>query len=368
MAENEDGMEKSEEPTDERREEFRKKGDIPNSKELTSVGVLFTAIMVLTSIAGWVYERLHNILTSVFRMTSDFRINQENAIDFLGKIWIETIWIIVPIGLSIIVISAAFTFGQTRANFSMKKLKPNFKKFNPIENLKRIFGAQSIVELSKSFLKMLFISLVAFIILWGEFDKVPALLQLDVISSWSYWGVITKKLFLGVSGLMLIVAAIDYGYNWFQIEQKMKMTKKEVKDEYKNREIDPFVKGQLRQKGRELINGQMVENTKNATVVVANPTHFSVALLYEQGMFAPMVVAKGVDDLALKMREVAKEADVPIVENKPLARAMYKTLEVGDEIPESLFKAVSEVIRHVYKLKGIKVPTKDNPRPQPQMV
>ena len=367
MAENEDGMEKSEEPTDERREEFRKKGDIPNSRELTSVGVLFTAIMVLTSLAGWIYERLHKILTKVFAMTKDFRINQENTIDFMGKIWLETILIVIPVGLAIILISMLFTFGQTKLNFSWEKLKPNFKKFNPISNLQRILGSQSIVELSKSFLKMLFISLVAFFILWGEFDKVPALLQLDVISSWSYWGAITKKLFLGVSGLMLIVAAIDYGYNWFQIEKKMKMTKKEVKDEFKNREIDPFIKGQLRQRGRELISGQMIENTRKATVVVANPTHFSVALLYERGMFAPVVVAKGVDDLALKMREVAKDSEVPVVENKPLARAMYKTLEVGDEIPESLFKAVSEVIRHVYKLKGIDITKTGTQELKPEM-
>ena len=365
MAENEDGMEKTEEPTEERREEFRKKGDIPNSKELTSVGVLFSSILILTSVAGWIYERLHKLFQKIFTMTKDFRINQENAVDFLGVVWMETVWVILPIGVAIIVISSSITLGQTRGSFTMKKLKPNFQKFNPISNLGRIFGAQSIVELSKSFLKMFFVSGVAYIILKGEFDKVPALLQLDVISSWSYWGAITKKLFFSVAGLMLIVAGIDYGYNWYQIEKKMKMTKKEVKDEYKNREIDPFIKGQLRRKGRELASGQMLANTKEATVVVTNPTHFAVALKYEPGMFAPIVVAKGVDDLALKMREVATGADVPIVENKPLARAMYKTLEVGDEIPESLFKAVSEVIRYVYKIKGIKVPTRTDAQPQP---
>ena len=366
MAENEDGMEKTEDPTDERREEFRKKGDIPNSKELTSVGVLFTSIVILTGLAGWIYERLHGLFQKVFSMTKDFRINQENAIEFLGKIWIETVMIIIPIGIAIITVSAALTLGQTRGSFTMEKMKPTLGKFNPLSNLKRIFGTQSLVELSKSMLKMFFVGTVAYVILKGEFDKVPALLQLDVISSWTYWGDITKKLFFGVSGLMLIVAAIDYGYNWFQIEQKMKMTKKEVKDEYKNREIDPYIKGQLRQKGRELASGQMIINTKEATVVVTNPTHFAVALKYEPGMFAPIVVAKGVDDLALQMRKVAKEADVPIVENKPLARAMYKTLEVGEEIPESLFKAVSEVIRHVYKIKGIRVPTRGNQSASPQ--
>lgn len=359
MAENEDGMEKSEEPTEERREEFRKKGDIPNSKELTSVGVLFTAILILTSISRWIYERIHKLFQKIFTMIEKFRISEENAMEFLAVIWVETIYIIMPIGFSIIIISSAFTLIQTKGSFTMKKLQPNIQKFNPISNLKRIFGIQSLVELSKSILKMFFVGVVSYVILSAEFDRVPALMNLDVITSWSYWGNITQKLFMSVSALMLIVAAIDYGYNWFEIEKKMKMTKKEVRDEFKNREIDPLLKGQLRQKGRELINGQMITNTKEATVVVTNPTHYAVALKYEAGMFAPMVVAKGIDDLALRMREVATDSDVPIVENKPLARAMYKTLEIGDEIPESLFMAVSEVIRHVYKIKGIKTPTKN---------
>ena len=157
MAENEDGMEKSEEPTEERREEFRKKGDIPNSKELTSVGVLFASILILTSTAGWVYERLHKLFQKLFTMTDEFRINQENAMEFLGKVWIETVIVILPIGIAVIVISSALTLGQTRGSFTMKKLKPTLGKFNPISNLGRIFGPQSLVELSKSLLKMIII-------------------------------------------------------------------------------------------------------------------------------------------------------------------------------------------------------------------
>lgn len=356
MAENEDGMEKSEEPTEQRREDFRKKGDIPNSKELTSVGVLFASMILLTSMSAWLYKKAHLITEKVLTMTETFRVTDKNVLEFLGALWWDTVIIILPISIGIIVISSAFTLGQTRANFSMKKLQPNFQKFNPIPNLKRMFGTQSLVELTKGVLKMLFVGWVSYAILRGEFDKVPALLHLDIMSTWSYWGQITKSLFFAVSGLLLIVAAIDYFYNYRQIENKMKMTLKEVKDEYKNREIDPYIKAQFRQKGRELASGQMIANTKEATVVVTNPTHFAVALKYESGMIAPIVVAKGVDDLALNMRKVAKESDVPIVENKPLARAMYKTLEVGDPIPEGLYKAVSEVIRYVYQLKGIKTP------------
>ena len=141
--ENEDGMEKSEEPTEQRREDFRKKGDIPNSKELTSVGVLFTAILVLTGMARWIYERLHKLFQKIFRMTEDFRVTKENFLDFFGIIWVETLYIIIPLGIAIITISATFTLGQTRGSFAMKKLAPNWKKFNPLPNIKRIFGIQA---------------------------------------------------------------------------------------------------------------------------------------------------------------------------------------------------------------------------------
>lgn len=367
MAENEDGMEKTEEPTEERREEFRKKGDVANSKELTSVGVLAGAIAFLFLISDWIYTKVHRLTHTVFSMTKDFRINQDNAVDFLGKLWWETVIIILPLGVGIIVISSVFTSLQTKGNFAMKKLAPSWQKFNPISNLKRVFGLQSLVELTKGILKMTSVGVMSYVILKSEFDKVPALLNLDVISSWTYWGRITQILFFSVAGLLIFVAALDYFYNWRQIENKMKMTKKEVRDEFKNREIDPFIRAQLKQRGRDLINGQMVQNTREATVVVTNPTHFAVALKYEWGMAAPMVVAKGIDDLALRMREVATESEVPIVENKPLARAMYKTLEVGDPIPESLYKAVSEVIRYVYKIKGIKVPTNGGENSQVQV-
>jgi flagellar biosynthesis protein FlhB len=170
---------------------------------------------------------------------------------------------------------------------------------------------------------------------------------------WTYWGAITQNLFLGVTMFLFAIAAFDYIYNFVSFETKLKMTKKEVKEEFKRREVDPHVKNRMRRMQRDLGSRRMVERTKSATVVVTNPTHFSVALKYEPGMAAPQVVAKGQDFLALEMREVAKELEIPIVENAPLARTLYKLVEVGHEIPDSLYKAVSEIIRYVFKLKGI---------------
>ena len=174
--------------------------------------------------------------------------------------------------------------------------------------------------------------------------------------AWGYWGEITRNLFWAVSALLLVIGAGDYSYNLFTLEKKMKMTKQEAKEEQKKYEGDPHVKARIKRMQREMVMSKMVKATRDATVLVTNPTHYAVALKYELGMRAPVVVAKGIDFNALRLREVAAEADVPIVENKPLARTLYKIGDVGEEIPAALYQAVSEVVKYVFKLKGIALP------------
>ena len=209
------------------------------------------------------------------------------------------------------------------------------------------------MELGKGLAKMGTVGLVTWLILQGEWDKLPSLMNVPMTTTWEYWGEITEYLFWAVSGLLLAVAAADFSYNLFQLEKKMKMTKQEVKEEHKRRETDPHLKGRRQRMAREMINRQMLVQTQEATAIITNPTHFSVAIKYETGMQAPIVIAKGVDFLALRIREVAKEYDIPIVENKPLARTLYKLVKVGDHIPETLYLAVSEVIKYVFKKRGV---------------
>jgi flagellar biosynthetic protein FlhB len=159
---------------------------------------------------------------------------------------------------------------------------------------------------------------------------------------------------------MFVIAGGDYLYNFFSLEKKLKMTKQEVREEFKRREVDPHLKGRMRRMQRDLATRKVVEKTKEATVLLTNPTHYSIALKYEIGMAAPIVLAKGIDFLALKMREVAKEQKIPIIENRPLARELYATVDEGREIPDKLYKAVAEIIRYVFKLKGKAVPVRDN--------
>jgi flagellar biosynthetic protein FlhB len=355
VAENEDGQDKSEEPTDDRRDEHRKKGEIAISREFSSVFVLSGAIVFITFIAPKLFEQLKVMLIHQFSLISTVKITQDNFISYSADLWTTFLKVILPIFVLTSALAMFATFSQTRLNFSWKRLSPNFQKFNIFKGIAKMFSSQALMELGKGLSKMVVICGIAYLILANEIDIVPSLLNLSMGDVWTYWGEITKSLFWSVSAFLLVLAIVDYIFNFFALEKKMKMTKKEVKDEYKNREVDPQVKNRMRRMQRDILNQKTVSDTKDATVIITNPTHYSIAVKYELGMSAPVIIAKGIDFVALKMREVAKEQDIPIVENRPLARTLYKVAEVGDIIPESLYKAISEVIRYVFKLKGVKI-------------
>ena len=222
-----------------------------------------------------------------------------------------------------------------------------------VEPLEHVHHA--LVELLKGVGKMAVILLITFLIIYDEIATFPGLLNVDIEYTWAFWAQITKNLFWAVSGLMLFVAAGDYIFNFTELEKKLKMTKKEVREEMKKREVDPHIKARIKKIQRDIVFAKTMKATKEATVVITNPTHYAVALKYEKGMEAPLVVAKGIDFVAEKMKELARDLDIPIVENKPLARTLYKLVEVGSHIPESLYVAVSEVIKYVIWLKGAHV-------------
>ena len=358
--ENEDGQEKTEDPTEDRREEFRNKGDIAHSKEFTSITVLLCTVGFLSVFSYQGYISLSRFMAIQFEQIASRRIDTNNIINYFVQIWTSFFMTIAPICLVTITAAAVTTFLQTRFNISWSRIKPNWGKFNIINGLKRLISSQAILELFKSLGKMISVSIIAYLILYGEQTSIPGLLNIDIFHIWSYWADITKMMFWFVSAFLFIIASIDYMYNFNALEKKMKMTKQEVKDEMKQREINPLIKGRQKRIQREYSLRQTVEATKTATVIITNPTHYSVALKYELGMEAPILVAKGMDHLALTIREVAKGLDIPLVENRPLARTLYKTVEINENVPESLYKAVSEVIRYVFRIKGIKVMSQEN--------
>ena len=347
----ENGQEKTEDPTDKRRQEFREKGEIASSKEFTSTAVIACAIFYVYLAASHFFTNAKLILINQFYKIRAFRINENDFVTYLGNLWLQLIYLILPLFISTAIIAIAVTFVQTKFNFSAKRLKPNFQRLNPFSGIKRMVSSQALMELGKGLGKTAIISIVTFAILSGEWDLLPRLLHMDLTDSWSYWNKINSYLFWSTSVLMIVIAIADYFYNYFSLEKKMKMSKQEVKDEFKKTEGDPLIKMRIRRIQRDIAMNQMISATKDATVVITNPTHYSIALKYESGMLAPMMLGKGIDHIALRMREVAKEHDVPIVENPPLARTLYKVMEIGEYIPIDLYKAISEVIRFVMKKK-----------------
>jgi flagellar biosynthetic protein FlhB len=351
----ENNEDRTEEATQERREDFRERGQVAVSREVTAVFILLAATLVVYYGGSAGLATIERMMTSSFQMASRLRIDDKNILSYLGAMWLPALFIIVPVCAAAAVIAAAVTLLQTRFNWSWEKLAPDFSKLNPMQGLTRMVGLDAGAELLKASAKTLAIGAVAWAVLKSELSRAPGLMMTPVTATWAYWGHMTTQLVWAVGGVAAFIAAADFFYNWFRLEGQMKMTKQEVKEEIKRRETDPHLKARQKRMQREIANRKVVEKTRQATVLITNPTHYSIALKYEMGMGAPVVLAKGVDHLALKMREIAREEDIPIVENRPLARAIYAEVDEDQEIPETMYRAISEIIRYVFKLKGVNI-------------
>ncbi|MCX7773026.1 MAG: EscU/YscU/HrcU family type III secretion system export apparatus switch protein, partial [Clostridia bacterium] len=230
-------------------------------------------------------------------------------------------------------------------------LKPDFNKLDPIKNFARIFSLRSLVEGLKAIFKLLIVGTVMYLLLRSEMQRVPYLVTYSLSEIFHYTGTIIVKLFLGIGVLMLVMAGADYFFQWWKLEREMMMTRQEIKDETKQREGDPLIKSRIRRIQREVANRRMMEAVPKADVIITNPTHIAVALRYGEDVPAPQLIAKGADLVAEKIKSIAREHNIPIVENKPLARTIYKTMKIGQIIPRELFVAVAEVLAYVYKLR-----------------
>ena len=245
------------------------------------------------------------------------------------------------------------TLAQVGFLFSAEAVKMDLKKINPVEGAKRLFSARTMVEFIKSILKLAIILTVTAMFLWQQKTVLLQLPQMEPLKMIGFLGSLTVKLGMVISAVYLVLGAADLFYQRFDHAKNLRMCKQDIKDEHKKSEGDPLIKHKIKEKQRQISSARMMQEIPKAQVVVTNPTHFAVAIAYEAGKTkVPVVVAKGADYVALKMREVAKEHRVVIMENKPLARTLYASVEIGEEIPEELFKAVAEVLAYVYKVKG----------------
>lgn len=351
----ENNDDRTEEATQERREDFRERGQVAVSREITAVLVLLAATMVLYYGGSAGITLIEKLMIETFQRAQTFRISSQNVTGLLAHIMVAGLMVALPVCIAAASVSAISTLLQTQFNWSWEKLSPNFEKLNPLSGMMRMIGLDAGAELIKAMAKTAVIAAVAVTVIKSEIRNAPSLMITPITGTWAHWASMTTQLVWATGGVMAFIAAADFFYNWFRLEKQMKMTKQEVKEEIKRRETDPLLKGRQKRMQREIATRKVVERTKQATVLITNPTHYSIALKYEPGMGAPIVLAKGVDHLALKMREIAKEVEIPIVENRPLARAIYAEVDEDQEIPESMYKAVSAIIRYVFELKGISI-------------
>src|SRR5690625_3999171 len=266
---------------------------------------------------------------------------------------IEVAKMLAPIVLIVIVAGLASNLMQVGFLFTAEPLKFDLKKIDPIQGAKRIFSIRAIVELLKSLLKIVFIATVTFAIIWNFKDDMMMMAFKDIEGALSFFGKTTIIMGVSATIALLFLAVFDYAYQRYDFEKNMRMSKQDIKDEHKNIEGDPLIKSKIKEKQRQMAMQRMMSDVPEADVIITNPTHYSIAIKYDENeATAPYVVAKGVDDIALKIREVAKAHDIISVENRQLARSLYDIVEIGEIIPEQFYQAVAEVLAYVYRLEN----------------
>ena len=352
MAEQE-GQEKTEVPTEKKRRESREEGQVAFSKELSSAALLAGIVLTLVATSPIILDAMRQLMSQIFR---DLAQSEELSIDSIFTLSGEILYIILPAFapfVAVIIFVGIFaSVLQVGVLITFKAISPKFNKISPLTGLKRLFSSQSLADFLKSMAKLIIVGFVGYL---TYIEKITELNGLSVstpesilIYNFTVVAEVAGKIVLA----LVAIAIFDYFYQRWHHEQQLMMTKQEVKDETKQTEGDPQLKARIRQIQREMSNARMMQEVPKADAVIVNPTHFSVAILYDRDvMSAPEVIAKGADHLALRMRTVARENNVPILERPELARDLYANVEIGDDIPERFYKAIAEILAFVYRLR-----------------
>jgi len=350
MAE-ESGQERTEQATGKRRQDFREKGQVAQSKEVGTAALMTASLLLWAFYASPFWQDLEALYRSLFLSLSTFRTTPLSVVSLAWDMAFVLAKLLWPVFLLTLIVGFCSSFFQVGPLWSTKVFQPDINKFNPITGMAKFVSKRSAVEMVKSLAKVALIGFVAYKTVANEFASALALSLLNLNETLIFLGQVAFLVLAKSSGIIIILAVVDYAFSKYEMEQKMKMTKQEVKEEFKDTEGDPQLKGKIRSMQQQMARKRMMAEIPSADVVVTNPTHLSIAISYERtSMDAPKIVAKGADHLAFRIREIAKEHHVPIVENKPVARALY-SYEIGDEIPEEMFTAVAEILAYVYSLK-----------------
>lgn len=353
------GGEKTEQPTSKKLSDARKEGQVAKSKEIANAFSLLAVFVIMKLYVGEMgfgmmeyFSGVYNQIPDVAQMY-DGRISTAALAVLLRGMVLQLVMIIAPVLLVGVIVAIVCDIVQVKWKPTAKPLQPKFSKLNPIKGFGRMFSTSSLVELIKSIAKIGVIGYVAYSYLAGRIGEIFLLYDMGIAQAIGLTGEIVTDLGIRISAVYMIIAFLDFAYQKWKFMQDMKMTKQEVKDEYKNQEGDPQVKGKQKQRMREASMRRMMQQLPEADVVITNPTHYAVAIKYDPDKYdAPYVLAKGQDFLAQRIKEIAKENDIEIVENKPLARMLYANVDIGGLVPPELYQAVAEVLAFVYHLKG----------------
>lgn len=351
------GEEKTEKATPKKRRDSRKKGEVLQSKEVSNA-VFIVGIFVFLSIFG---STMFSMLLDFMQHSMENLGNTGNSVEFMMNImwsvFIIAICTVGPILLAGMVLGVLPVIVQTKGLFSGEAMKPKFSRLNPFSGIKRLFSLQAAVGILKGLIEITVVVVVLYMQVNEKMTQFAKLIDTDVIKIVAFISETVMGLLTTIMVLLVFVGAADYVFQWWSFEKKMKMSKQEVKEEYKQMEGDPQIKSKIKRKQQEMAQQRMMAEVPTADVVVRNPTHFAVALRYNQKIAfkAPVVVAKGADALALKIVKVAEENNVYITENPPLARGLYDAVDVGMEIPREFYTAVAEVLAMVYEAQNRKL-------------
>lgn len=343
---------KTESATTYRREEFRKQGTVALSREVISVSILFGAVGILALSVKQLYVEFGNLTGIFFKFGRGAEASKNDLVVLISQSISSFFTMISPVFLGVILIGFLACVAQVGFYVTWEPLSPKWERINPLTGLQRILSSKGLVEALKSLFKMGLIGWIVWKFGVAEKENLALLLTKSPLEESEIILKLLAKCLLMVLLGYSIIAAADYGFQKYSIEKQMRMTRREVKEEFKLREGDPLIKSRIKSIQKRIAGRRMMEEVPKATVIVTNPTHLAIALLYQEGMVAPKVVAKGAGLIAEKIRELAKKASVPIVENKPLARTLFKNIKIGHSIPKELYKAVAEVLAYVFKLKG----------------
>ncbi len=346
---------RTEKPTPKKRRDTREKGEVLKSQELSSAVVLLSLVTIIKTFSSYIGLKVSNVFLEL-RMDMNLEstnFDKDFVHNYLLKGFVFIFLCIFPVLVAAVLTGLLVNYMQIGFLFTTKALRPRFDRLNPINGLKRVISMRALVELFKSIVKITILGLVLYSTIRKKVDEIPALVVYDLGTSLDFMVDLALEVGMRCGLFLLVIGVVDYFYQWWMFERNLMMTKQEVKEEFKQLEGNPQTKSRIKEKQREIGMRRMMHAVPEADVVVVNPTHYAVALKYDPEKHAsPIVLAKGKGYVALRIREIAKDNNVEIVENKEVARALYDTTEIGQQIPESLYRAVAEILAYVYRMRN----------------